>query len=172
MHQEQLSHYPMYAEAREQGLIELNILPVCDALAELGANPLASCSGHVRLAPDLHASLLSNLLSFGKTNRKVCISVPYVLFSSSNEIAGKVNCAVEAFPIKLPNGQLAKKYLFFVWNVVGSFDDKGRLRFSLTTNDHRLTSNSEWLLENIGIIDAMLKEDLAKIAVLLADVPC
>lgn len=39
-------NYPAYSAAKEKGIIEEGIQPLCDALLEIGAHPLASCAGH------------------------------------------------------------------------------------------------------------------------------
>lgn len=66
-----------YKMARQRGLIESGILPLCDALYETGAHPLSSCDGHPRKATWFWFEWV---LSFLMPKNPVR---PFVLFSCS-----------------------------------------------------------------------------------------
>lgn len=165
---DKLSGYETYLKAREMGLVEDGIIPVCDALAEVGAKPLSSCEGHLKTTIDtsVRLRLLRKLFKYDD----VFWSKPFVMFTASMELAGTVNQIVEAFPVNAANVPILQKELYFVWMVTGSFDNQNRLRWTLTTNDSRLEFGSKWIHINVQKSLELVKRDLRKIGDLITTI--
>lgn len=161
---DKLSGYETYSKAREMGLVENGIMPVCDALAKIGAKPLSSCEGHLTTITE-KSFRLRFLRKLFKCD-DVFWSKPYVMFTASMELAETVNQIVEACPVDAANESIEKK-LYFVWMVTGSFDNRNRLRWTLTTNDVRLELGSQWIQESEQKSIELVKQDLRKIGDLI-----
>ncbi|MDD9176030.1 hypothetical protein PVK62_07890 [Aliivibrio sp. S3MY1] len=122
-------NYPAYSAAKEKGIIEEGIQPLCDALLEIGAHPLASCAGHYSGVITGRLGRIRSVI-FGE---QACWLKPYITFSSSTNLAQKLN------------GYLNKeKGLTFNWHISGQFNDKNHLIWMFEPVDWRISARSSW----------------------------
>lgn len=165
-----ISNYPSYLIAKNSGLVESGVIPLCDALFKIGAKPLASCEGHSKIngktqSRSFFVSLLVRLRFLPKDEANWL--PPYVMFSSSSEVAATINKAIEAAPCQSVS-QMTKRSLFFVWNVCGHFGSENKLVWIIKPNDYRLRVGSHWLhMNDVGVSEKLIRDDIVNIANLI-----
>lgn len=161
---DKLPAYPPYVTAKDHGLVEAGIIPLCDALVKLGASPISSCEGHALLGLKSGSKIIDFFVSLFAEERRNW-NRPFVVFTASLETAAAIHHAIQAIP-QWSFDHLQRKSTF-VWDVEGHFMEGSKLAWKITTNDYRLSSGSNWVEGDIKQSVTLLQNDIILIAQIL-----
>ncbi len=150
---DKVASYPAYTEAKQLGMIESEIIPLCDALFLVGAKPVSTCQGHANAKENFLAELFGYRFSFA------CWCKPFVMFNASLELASDINLAIQK-----------EKGLIFCWHVTSHFNNHNKLFWTISPLDYRISHLSTWIYKSPKASERMVHSDLKLLAKIIANI--